>query len=262
MPYGYTQKQWDAFPQAKKNRIKDEQSATSLGDYSNDTASGTGKTFIGGVPSSFVSARTLHDAPSSFFQSGTVTKNLQIPPQYDTGKDWSEMMRLASSGELAGLQRRLIEFDILDPDETWLGHPDDATKDMINAAMGLANMNGISWQEALEVLLSQEDAKAATKAARGGGGGGGGGSLLPNPEDVKALLNNTSKAMIGKSLSPAELDAGVNAFYSSYRPSGGFQAADPSTIAEQYLTSTQPSEVRAHDATRVYGVIERMLAGG
>lgn len=154
-----------------------------------------------------------------------------------------------SPQDIMGLQQALVDAGYLG--KYIAGSWDDASAAAYNEALGVANRSGITVDEVLQ------------RGAAAGGRGGGGGSApkLPSPDDVKALLNETAYKQIGKNLDDTALQAGVQAFYAAYKPAGQYQAPDAQTIADQYLTSTAPQEVQAHQATTVYATLSKMLGG-
>lgn len=188
--------------------------------------------------------------PGTWFGANQQVK--AMPPRYLSGDDLNIVMGWSDSGELAGIQQALIAAGLL-PDDTVLGSPDNATITVIRNAMSVANRTGEEFQASLMGMVQS--------GAAANGGSGGAAKLLPNPDDVKALLNDSAYKLVGRNLDPGSLDAGVQAFYNAYQPQGGYQSPDPSTIAEGYLRNTQPQEVSAHAATKVYDVFSSMLDG-
>lgn len=181
---------------------------------------------------------------------------VDFPNGYQNGDAQAEISRLAAGGSLGDLQKILVAAGLL-PKDTSFGLPDNSTASLIAEAMAIANRTGMTYQEALQQMIS-----GGLTGGGGRGGGGGAARLLPNPDDVKALTQTTSQKLIGKNLDEPALQAAVNAFYSSYsNPGSGYSEASPTTISEQYLRSSQPNEVQAHSAVNAYATIAQMLNG-
>lgn len=200
-----------------------------------------------GVPSGY-SVTRLNPVPE-YVDPFTFNPNRQQGPRYFEGDELSPGG--ASVDDIVGLQQQLA-------DAGWLGKYiigvwDDASINAYARAMAAANRMGVTVEELL--------ASGGGSSDGSGRGSGAAAPKLPNPEDVKALLNDAAYKQIGKNLDTAALDAGVQAFYNAYKPSGPYQAPDAGTIADNYLKSSMPDEVAAHGTTRVFDIFSKMLGG-
>jgi hypothetical protein len=130
----------------------------------------------------------------------------QAPTFYDAHLDrpvsWSP-------AAIAGLQSDLVGAGLLSQKGFSLGIYDDATRNAYKKVLSYANRAGItSIDEALGVFL---------RSPKGGSGGGGSKRApfraeLPNPEDIKAVIDATVPNLIGRTLSAQEKDAVVAAY--------------------------------------------------
>lgn len=117
--------------------------------------------------------------------------------------------RQASTGGLADLQMALIEVGLLDADEVIFGYADDATSDAMDTILGIANQQGMTWQD----VLSQAMATGPGSLGGGGAGGGAGGAgsvrpqiVLPNREELRADIDDATFARTGVRYDPGVLD--------------------------------------------------------
>lgn len=102
--------------------------------------------------------------------------NVFAKPLYKPDAPYRELTFMGPK-ERAQFQRQLVQAGLYDADEVYTpGIITPREIELMTGLMGVANLNGLSWQEILDVeIVEGRKAAAAASASYGGGGGGGGG---------------------------------------------------------------------------------------
>lgn len=172
------------------------------------------------------------------------TQQIAVPPTfYETDL---ERPNSWSGGSIASLQQDLVAAGLLSKKGFSLGLYDDATQTAYSKVLQYANKAGIkSIDEALGTFL------ARPRVGLGGGASGGGRAPfraeLPNPDDIKALIDATVPNILGRTLTEAEKEAVVGAYQAVV---GGAQQQAYNT-AESGGTVTQAPDASTFIAKRV-----------
>ncbi len=113
-----------------------------------------------------------------------------------------------NSGGLADLQMALVQVGLLDSDEVVFGYADDTTTSAMRTILGLANQQGMPWQDVLSQALQMGDNSLA------GAAGNGGANpddirpqiVLPNRDELRTDIDEATFARAGVRYDPAVLD--------------------------------------------------------
>lgn len=177
-----------------------------------------------------------------------------------------------SPGAVAGLQSDLVAAGLLSEKGFALGEYDDRTRNAYKKVLSYANQLGVDADTAFGRLL---------KAGFGGRGPGGGGASrapfhaeLPNPDDVKAVVDATVPNIIGRTLTDDEKAAVIAAYnavatgaqQNAYNTaaSGGTTTEAPAidTFVASKAKELHPEEADLFGKFNLVGDVTRLLGLG
>ena len=231
-------------------------------------------------------------APVTSVSAGEVNFPQNIPtsgrgPRYTQDAAWDPQSW--NPNEVRDLQYMLYGSGYLS-DNFRPGYYDRTTRNAYRTLLGEANGAGETWQQTLARRMR-------TQALYGAGPSGGrAGTVLPgftptlsNPDDLKAIAKGVAREVIGKDVSPEDLDRFVSAYQGLERtaqrteydlqvgaamteaPSGGVATGpsgdvvkppDPQVAAEAAIRYAMPGEAQMHDAAGVYGRLLSLMGMG
>lgn len=194
--------------------------------------------------------------------TGGISPTINTPPQYYIGQEYDPATK--SPDLIMAAQQALKDGGYIEKGQnfTW-GVWDDVTTAGYRKALIEANAAGLDVSEVINNSVSSRGSVGAGGGGSGGGGGGGGtvAALLPNPEDIKAIGNQTAQKLIGKDLSADQLQSFSDAFLANMQKANGYAAPSPANAATSTLTEQMPVEAGAHAITDSYNIFAKMLSG-
>ena len=168
---------------------------------------------------------------------GLTGQNIAVPG-YVNGDQWSYFPRTA--GEIRDLQNALLQAGFIttadiNSGKVVFGSPDPTTVTAFTHLLATANFSRTTWKDALATRLAQaaQEPPAQKEASK----------IPPltvtvdNPDDIKAIIQQSAQTLIGQNLDPAQADlfaqsiqrqqreAQTSAYYQQYTPTPG----DPTT---------------------------------
>lgn len=185
---------------------------------------------------------------------------------YRSGDENLPVQGNARPEDIASLQQALIRAGLLDPDDVVsVGMWGRADRSAFRRLLEFANLNGLTWQEALTVY--------SDTAGRGGSGYGGGGSGGPafqaqvtNPDDLRLALRDASATLrAGGAFDDATIERLIQVYQAQEvedqraafdaELSGAEQAVAPrsaETILRETIRNEDPSGVGAREVADRY----------
>lgn len=199
----------------------------------------------------------------------------QIPPRYKLGDEWEPQTQSWSPERIADIQAQLVDAGLLDPDDYQRGFWDQESATAYRQLLGYSNVSGLDSHQTLQ-RIGEVKAKFGSTADKGAkrepfitG--------LSDPVALSNLLDDVAVRRMGRGLSPEEKAQ----FSNSYRGleeaearkryeaggsglpggSGGtYTQLDPSSRAEEYVTSTRPDDVAAYQYLQAFKSFENLLS--
>lgn len=200
---------------------------------------------------------------SIFGNAAGVSPTVGVAPRYYIGDEHAP--GTLPGATITNIQQALKDGGYIEKGQnfTWSVW-DDVTTSAYAKALGEANVRGIDVGQAINDSVTSRQGLGPGGGGSGGGGGGGGGGtavLLPNPEDIKAIGNQTAQKLIGKDLSADQLQSFSDAFLANMQKANGYAAPSPTNAATSTLTEQMPAEAGAHAITDSYNIFAKMLSG-
>lgn len=187
-----------------------------------------------------------------------LSRSTTTPPRYWTG-DQNTLVRDLSPEDRGTLQVMMRQIGLISPtarlaNGTW----DTTSANAFKEILTWANVNGVTWREALQDMLSNSEQFGALEPQ--------GGDLpkVSNPEDIKTVLRDTFREKVGSGLiDEAKLDAMVKAYQgeeltAQNQTSGTIvRPMDPQVFADQ---QAQLYDKTGYDSTKVADRFDRIAA--
>lgn len=181
----------------------------SLSDYADTEEEDSNQPSPIGVPRGYTTVTGSMPSPGS--TASDRWRQSRQQPRYWTGAQWTEVRSLKPE-DRASLQLVLKQLGLIPQSSRLvLGSWDDASASGFKEVLAWANVNGTTWQGALEQMLTSRDEFGELQPE---------GEELPNfvaevanPEDIKRAFREGMKSRLGSgAVDEGRLDAAVAAF--------------------------------------------------
>lgn len=183
-----------------------------------------------------------------------------------------------NSHDLGQLQRDLYLAGFLDEEPLEWGRydPDGADAEAWKKVLHLAADTN---QNPLNLLNEYATGRVGDKKRAGAGAGSGrrrSDIALMNPDDVKAVVNETARMLTGRRLPDDEIDELIKSFHARQRKEQGAanrvkdseagggtftEETSAGTVAEELIRQARPVEVRAHSTATAFNEFLGLLGG-
>lgn len=143
-----------------------------------------------------------------------------------------------------------------------LGVVDNQTRSAYGEVLAVANRETVTAEQALGLIQQQHlKIKTGTGVKR---------YRISNPADIKAVINQSAKTLLGRSLDDNQLDAMVKAFQAQevsaqkQYEAGGVAVEAPSVqqFAQKSIEKDFGKQVDTRKLNSVFGAVHNMLIGG